>query len=69
MKVNIYETVDISDEQRKRIAEMLGQKTATRDDLKAFVWQHGSDWELVLVDAANGDPYPVVEDEALEDLI
>lgn len=45
MRVNIYETVDVSDEQRAAIAARLGQKTASRNDLKAFVWEYGSRWD------------------------
>lgn len=50
MRVGIYETVDVSDEQRALIAKELGQKTASRDDLKAWVWSMGKDWAQVLQD-------------------
>jgi hypothetical protein len=45
MRVNIYETVEVSDADRKLIAERLGQKNATRDDLKAFIWYYGAQWQ------------------------
>lgn len=61
MKVNIYETVEVSDEARKRIASHLGQKTASRDELKAFIWEHGKNWESFL----NGDTQPAAEEEDL----
>jgi len=48
MKVNIYETVEVSDEDRKRIAALLGQKTASREELKAFIWKHGADWQAAI---------------------
>lgn len=70
MKVNVDQTVEISDEDRKKIAENLGIKHATRDDLKAFLWQHGAGWRTVIdpfeVDATNvngvGDDEPEEED-------
>lgn len=48
MKVNIYETVEVTDEDRKRVAAILGQKNATREELKAFIWQHGAKWQSAL---------------------
>ena len=58
MKVNIYETVEISDEQRVTLANVLDQKVnkpkrqATRDEIKAFVWEQGSGWDRSLADEA-----------------
>ena len=77
MKVNIYETVEVSDDARKRIAGLLGQKAATRDDLKAFIWKHGQNWEIALGDA-QGEEFAVDptnvngvgdDDTSLDDLL
>lgn len=56
MKVNIYETVEISDEQRVQLGAIIDGKVkpkrqATRDEIKAFIWEHGSDWETALSEA------------------
>ena len=53
MKVNIYETVEVSNEQREQIARLLDgpeakKRQATRDELKTFIWEAGSDWEAEL---------------------
>lgn len=82
MKVNVDQTVEISDEDRKLIAEKIGSKHATREDLKAFLWQHGRDWRQALtprvddgfqVDATNvngvGDDEDLLGLEEDEDLI
>lgn len=53
MKVNVYETVEVSDEQREQIAAVLDgvsnpappRRKATRDELKAYIWEQGSSWE------------------------
>lgn len=46
MKVNIYETVEVTDDARKRLKTHLGQKqTVSRDQLKEFIWEHGRNWE------------------------
>lgn len=69
MKVGIYETVEVSDEQRAAIAKTLGQKTATRDDMKAYIWEHGAQWAFTL----GADPHHADEDAddqmSIEDLI
>jgi arsenate reductase-like glutaredoxin family protein len=48
MKVALYESVEVSDEQRKQIANVLDGKVskrdATREELKSFLWDLGSDW-------------------------
>lgn len=75
MRVGIYESVEVSDEQRKSIAQTLGKKTATRDDLKEFVWKYGEQWPLMVngatpasdaegaLDATvDGEPNPIHED-------
>lgn len=70
MKVNIYETVEVSDEQRVQIARLLDddgakKRQATRDEIKAFVWDHGIQWADVL---AGRTPGPV-DEEPEEDLL
>lgn len=65
MKVSIYQTEEISDADRAAIATCLGQKTATRDDLKAWLWEHGSKWREPFSDGP-----PQEEPElTLEDLL
>lgn len=49
MKVNLYITEDISDDERKMISDLLGVKLATRDQLKEFMWTNGSGWRDKLV--------------------
>lgn len=59
MKVNIYETVEISDAQRVELANVLDGKInkpkrqATRDEIKTFIWDEGNGWEKVLADLVN----------------
>lgn len=48
MKVNIYQTVEVSDEARKGVAALMGQKSVTREELKQFIWAHGEGWEAEL---------------------
>lgn len=59
MKVSIYETVQVSDEQRVALGAVLDgtvkpKRQATRDELKAFIWEHGSGWEADLADTHAG---------------
>lgn len=68
MKVNIYETVEVSDEQRVEIARHIDgdgakKRQSTRDEIKAYVWEHGSRWAEVL----DGSLEP--QDEVDEDLL
>lgn len=71
MKVNIYETVEVSDAARKKITKLLGQKPiATRDQLKQFIWDRGAAWESLLEDElAGGAPADDPREAAGEDLI
>lgn len=52
MKVNIYETCEVSEVQRIHIANVLdksiSKRPATRQELKDFVWGNGKDWEIEL---------------------
>lgn len=68
MKINMG-TVEMSDEQRKLLADVLdGKKSArkaTRVEAKEFIWQHGDTWAETLTDMVNGDAdaAPVEADE------
>lgn len=50
MKIALYEKFDITDEQRVQLAVVLDEgrtkpkRQATRDEIKAFAWRHGSRW-------------------------
>lgn len=59
MRVSIYQTVEVSDEQRKAMAEVTGRKAITRDQMKDFIWSVGEDWALHL-----DSPAAVAEAEA-----
>lgn len=59
MKVNVDMTVEVSDEARKKIASLLGQKEVDRQGIKDFLWRYGERWEYVI----NG------QDEPDEDLL
>ena len=77
MKINIYQTVQVTDEQRVKLGAVLdGQvkpkRQATRDELKAYIWEHGQDWETRLSDdwrEAFDANVPETDDEADEDLL
>lgn len=68
MKVSL-ETVEMSDEQREQLANILDGKVskrkATRTEAKAFVWAHGATWEETLADMADGTSGTSDEDEDL----
>jgi hypothetical protein len=59
VKVNIYETVEISDEQRVQLAVVLDEgktkpkRQATRDEIKDFIWSEGASWATSLADQYN----------------
>lgn len=53
MKVNIYETVEVTDEQRVKLGAVLDgrvkpKRQATREELKSYIWEHGQSWETEL---------------------
>lgn len=55
MKVNIYETVEISDEQRVQLGAVLDgrvkpKRQATREEIKSYIWDRGSRWDSELSD-------------------
>lgn len=79
MKVNLYRTEQVSDEQRVQIACVndgaVSKRKATRDELKAFLWENGAGWEQVLWDAyseLSGEDLAAAaeaDDDADEDLL
>lgn len=71
MKVNIDQTIQVSDEQRQAIARQIDgegakKRDATRDEIKAFIWRHGESWETALDRDVDDAPEP---DPELSDLI
>lgn len=73
MKVNIYETIEISDEDRVRLGAILDGKAkpkrqATRDEIKQFVWSHGEGWDIELR-ARWRQEFDSAPDESEEDLL
>lgn len=55
MKVNVYQTVEVTDEQRVMLGALIDGATkpkrqATRDEIKEFVWENGANWEVELTD-------------------
>lgn len=81
MKVNLYKTVQVSDEQRVQIANVIdgavSRRKATRDELKEFIWDQGELWDETLADKfaiLSGDDAPAEEEPeddtvSLEDLL
>jgi hypothetical protein len=76
MKVQVLETVEVSDEQRVALGALLDgegsrKRMASRNEFKEFCWEHGSKWAAVL----GGEPDDEDEDllgdvdAVLEDLI
>jgi hypothetical protein len=64
MKVNIYETVEVSDEERFLIGAFFDgpdakRRPATRDEMKEFIWTYGKNW----VNGLHGFP----EDQPIEE--
>lgn len=73
MKVNIYETVEVTDEQRVQLGALLDnqikpKRQATRDELKEFIWTHGVDWDQELTDRYS-DEFHESNTEPDEDLV
>lgn len=80
MKVAIYQPFEVTNEQRLALGAVLTGKTkpkvsATRDDFKAFVWEHGSAWADVLAEkhaevvAGEPDEDEESDDTDAEDLV
>lgn len=55
MKINLDLTFEVSDEQRVKLANLLdgklSKRPASRAEIKAYVWEHGSAWEQDLLDS------------------
>lgn len=75
MKVNIDQTVQITDEQRVQMANVLDgrvtKRQATRDEMKDYIWTAGKDWAQDLAEdfaGLTGDD-SAVDETADEDLI
>lgn len=75
MKLALYMPFEATDEQRLQLGAVLSGKTkpkkaATRDEIKAYVWEHGSGWGDDLA-AAYAETFPNGaeddEDEATEE--
>lgn len=75
MKVQVKETVEVTDEQRRQIASVLAGKVvkrdAIRDDMKQYIWERGEDWEAALATewAKVSGEEPESDDDEDEDLI
>lgn len=78
MKLNVNETIEISDEQRVLMANVLDgevtkrSRNATRDEMKAYCWSKGERWADILVadwSLMFGVEEPVPDDEIVDDLI
>lgn len=77
MKVNIYQTVQVTDTQRKELQAVLTggptRQMASREDIKKFLWQHGAGWATALATqyAAIAEQPDETPDEgySLEDLL
>lgn len=74
MKI-VLETVEVSDEQLVRIADVIdgkqSKRKATRKEAREFVWECGQDWPIFLSDrwAEKFDPEVAADDTDDEDLI
>lgn len=66
MKISIYQTIEITDEQRKEIGALLGVKWPSRDQLKDFFWRHGENWQAALTSSTTSAGE---HDAELDDLI
>jgi hypothetical protein len=76
MKVNIDQTVQITDEQRVQMANVLDgritRRQATRDEMKDYIWSAGKGWENELNEdflGLSGDDTTVDETADDEDLL
>lgn len=82
MRVNVYETIEISDAQRVDLANVLDnqvnkpKRIATRDEIKAYAWSNGKNWEKALEDEVDflvngggeeGPTYEAASDDLLGD--
>jgi hypothetical protein len=63
VRVNLYQTVEWSDADRVKLAGLLdgdGSKPrqATRDEIKAFMWEYGRHWPAALAGGVANVPVP-----------
>jgi hypothetical protein len=72
MKVNIDQTLEVTDEERVQIANVvdgkISKRQATRDEMKQFIWAHGGNWAASLTgEFANlqGAPVNVVHEDLI----
>jgi hypothetical protein len=52
MKTNVYEAIEITDDERRMLADLLdserSKRMASRDEIKKFCWDAGSGWNARL---------------------
>jgi hypothetical protein len=74
MRVKISETVEVTDEQRRSIAQKADEggggraREATRVECRDFIWRHGSDW-AELLDRADTYTEDLIGDTGQGDLL
>jgi hypothetical protein len=75
MKVQVVETVEVTDEQRYALGAVLDwqvkpKRMGSRAEFKTFVWEHGSGWAAML-DSLHGEVPGVApaDDDDDEDLL
>lgn len=76
MKVAVYQTMEVTDEQRVEIAALLDgdggkKRKASAAEMKEWLWQQGAGWQAAL---GSGEPEDAAEDllgtdDLLEDLL
>lgn len=59
MKVNIYETVEVTDAERYAMGAFFDgpdakRRQATRDEMKEFIWIYGKGWKAALTGEPQG---------------
>lgn len=83
MRIVVHEQLDVTDAQRRQIASVLDGKVvkrdATRDEMKAWLWETGAGWAEALtdqyLDLDGSTPAPAPPDasgddaDALDDLL
>ena len=71
MKVAIEETVEVSDEQRVSLANVLdgkeSKRKAQRAEAREFIWGHGASWPVVLEQAWRDRFAPANPDDGYDD--
>jgi hypothetical protein len=73
MKVQVVETVEVTDEQRYALGAVLDwqvkpKRMGSRAEFKTFVWEHGSGWAAML-DSLHGEVPGVTPAGDDEDLL